>query len=707
MISSIVPYDAIIVGAGPAGITASIYLARKKLDILVISKDLGGQAALSSSIENYLGYRLITGPEFVKKFEEHVKAFNIEVKYEEVKAVKPKDGIFLVETNRNNYLANTVIIAAGKIPLHLNVPGEEEFTGRGVSYCAICLPPNSEIIVNNDIKEIKEISKSELVLTHDGTFKPVEEKIEREYSGDLVRITTKFFRENDTLLTPNHPVLATKIKKGKGKNYWNFVWYPPEWVPAGNLTKDYFLLYPIVTDVMDIKSLDISRLGLVKKNGSLSYKKTTHTSHNLPRKIPLNRDFLRLVGYYLSDGSIAKQGLIIYLQANQKSYAKDISKIVKSLFGFKPSVKKNKNVIKVSIYSKLLANLFEKLFCKYSYNKCLPHWMIYLPPYKQKELIKGIWRGDGCKREKDFAITTTSKKLCSQLKILLLRSGIIPSVSRTPISKLKASAIGEREIKFKHDRFEIKVGGPSLEKMSKILGIKHEKIKNRNRIVHHAWIRGNYLYLPIHNISKKKYRGKVYNLAVRANNSYTTTNAILHNCDAPVFKDLPVVVVGGGNSALDAVLQLSKFTKQIYLVNITENLGGDEATREKVKKLSYVKIFNNCRITKIEGKNFVESVEVQNIKTNEKFKLNVKGVFILIGLRPGTDIDLPVKLNEKKEIVVDKDCKTSFPGIFAAGDVTDCTWKQIIIAAGEGAKAALSAYEYLKSKKEFLNGKYF
>lgn len=705
--TSITPYDVIIVGAGPAGITASIYLARKKLDILVISKDLGGQAALSSSIENYLGYRLITGPEFVKKFEEHVKAFNIEVKHEEVKAVKPKDEIFLVETNRNNYLANAVIIAAGKIPLHLNVPGEEEFIGKGVSYCAICLPPDSPVVVNNDIKSIKDIKGGDFVLTHDGTFKEVEEKIEREFSGELVKIKTKFFKEECTILTPNHPVLAAKIKRGKGKKYWNFVWCPPEWIPAGNLTKDYFLLYPIITEVIDVKFLDMSKLGIVEENKFVSYKKATHTSHKIPRKIPLNKDFLRLAGYYIADGSIAKQGIIIYLQGNQKEYAEDISKIVENIFGFTPSVKQKENLIIVGIYSKLVADLFEKLFGKYSYNKSLPHWMVYLPFSKQEELIKGIWRGDGCKRSKDFVITTTSRKLTSQLKAIFLRLGAIPSIEKVAATKLKPSKIEGREVKFKHDKFEVKIGGPSLEKMSKILGVKHEKIKNRNRVVHHAWIRGNYLYLPISLITNEKYTGKVYNLTVKINNSYVTTNSTLHNCDAPVFKDLPVVVVGGGNSALDAVLQLSKFTKQIYLVNITENLGGDEATREKVKKLPYVKIFNNCRITRIEGKNFVENVEVQNLKTNERFKLNVRGVFVLIGLRPGTDIDLPVKLNEKKEIIVDKDCRTSYPGIFAAGDVTDCTWKQIIIAAGEGAKAALAAYEYLKSKKEFLNGKYF
>jgi len=314
--ASIVPYDCIIIGAGPAGITASIYLARKNLDILVITENLGGQAALSSSIENWIGYKLITGPELVKKFEEHMKAFKIVLAYGNAKEIGKIKELFYVKADNKTYFAKSVIIASGKRHVPLNVPGEKKFTARGVTYCAIC--------------------------------------------------------------------------------------------------------------------------------------------------------------------------------------------------------------------------------------------------------------------------------------------------------------------------------------------------------------------------------------------------------DAPVFKGLPVVVVGGGNSALDAMLQLSKFTKEIYVVNNTQNLGGDELIREKVLKLPYVKVFNNCKIAAVKGDKFVKSVDVLNLVTKKKFGLKVRGVFVEIGLFSGTEIKLPkeMKLNQRKEIITDKGCKTSMPGIFAAGDVTDITYKQIIIAAGEGALAALSAYDYLKSKKEFLNGKY-
>ena len=132
----------IIVGAGPAGITAAIYAARKRLNFLVITKDVGGQAALSADVENYTGYQYITGFELAKRFEEHIREFKIDVKEgEEVVGVKKKDGVIQVKTDKGAYEAGALIIATGARPRALNVPGEREFKNRGVTYCATCDAP--------------------------------------------------------------------------------------------------------------------------------------------------------------------------------------------------------------------------------------------------------------------------------------------------------------------------------------------------------------------------------------------------------------------------------------------------------------------------------------------------------------------------------------------------------------------------------------
>lgn len=169
-------------------------------------------------------------------------------------------------------------------------------------------------------------------------------------------------------------------------------------------------------------------------------------------------------------------------------------------------------------------------------------------------------------------------------------------------------------------------------------------------------------------------------------------------CDAPNFKNLPVAVVGGGNSALDSVLQLSKYTKKIYLINLGDELIGDAIMQEKVKKLGFVKILNHKKTLSIEGENSVSTLIVEDTKTGRKEKINVAGVFINIGWIPATSFKMPVGLNNEGEIIIDKNCRTKTSGIFAAGDVTDIESKQIIIACGEGAKAALSAYRYLNNQ---------
>jgi alkyl hydroperoxide reductase subunit F len=135
-------YDLIIVGAGPAGITAAIYAARKRMNLLVITKDLGGQAALSGDVENYTGYQYITGFELTEKFLEHMKKFNIELREaEEVRKVERIKNGFRVLTDMAGYETKSIILASGARPRTLNIPGENEYKNRGVTYCATCDAP--------------------------------------------------------------------------------------------------------------------------------------------------------------------------------------------------------------------------------------------------------------------------------------------------------------------------------------------------------------------------------------------------------------------------------------------------------------------------------------------------------------------------------------------------------------------------------------
>ena len=136
-------YELIIVGAGPAGMTAAVYAARKKIDTLLLSKDHGGQVMWTSGVENYMGYQFIEGFELIQKFEEQVRQFPIEQKNGQEASVVSRQGEgFEVKTEQNeSYQTKVVIVATGKRPRQLGVPGEENLRGRGVTYCSTCDGP--------------------------------------------------------------------------------------------------------------------------------------------------------------------------------------------------------------------------------------------------------------------------------------------------------------------------------------------------------------------------------------------------------------------------------------------------------------------------------------------------------------------------------------------------------------------------------------
>jgi len=180
-------------------------------------------------------------------------------------------------------------------------------------------------------------------------------------------------------------------------------------------------------------------------------------------------------------------------------------------------------------------------------------------------------------------------------------------------------------------------------------------------------------------------------------------------CDAPLFKNKTVAVVGGGNSALDAALLLSKYAKKVYLIHRRDEFRGFESFVDEVRKRNNVEFLLSSIVVEIKGENLVKSILVKDLKTEETREIDVDGVFVEIGydVDPSFVKDL-VKLDEYNQIVVNQKCQTFYPdkdeirpGIFAAGDVTSNIFKQIVVAAGEGAKAALAAYNYLHGVEDY------
>ena len=176
--------------------------------------------------------------------------------------------------------------------------------------------------------------------------------------------------------------------------------------------------------------------------------------------------------------------------------------------------------------------------------------------------------------------------------------------------------------------------------------------------------------------------------------SYCTT------CDGPIFANKIVAVVGGGNSGFEAALFLSKIASKIYILECGPKAMADETNQKMVQIAKNIEVITSADIKKIQGDKFVNSIIYQQVSIGENKTLKVQGIFVEIGHQPATSFvkDL-VDFNEKDEIKIDwQTCQTKTPGLFASGDVTEVKTKQIVVAAGEGAKAAIAAYRYLNDK---------
>jgi alkyl hydroperoxide reductase subunit F len=168
-------------------------------------------------------------------------------------------------------------------------------------------------------------------------------------------------------------------------------------------------------------------------------------------------------------------------------------------------------------------------------------------------------------------------------------------------------------------------------------------------------------------------------------------------CDGPLFAGEEVIVAGGGNSAVEAAIDLAKIVKKVTIVHRSQ-FRADQILIDQLSKLDNVEVKLQTQILEVQGDKFMTGVKVKDKESGEEFFVEGAGLFVEIGYLPNSEIfsDL-LELNERKEIVVDRYGKTSVEGIYAAGDVTDTPYKQIIMAAGDGAKCALAVNDYLNT----------
>lgn len=173
-------------------------------------------------------------------------------------------------------------------------------------------------------------------------------------------------------------------------------------------------------------------------------------------------------------------------------------------------------------------------------------------------------------------------------------------------------------------------------------------------------------------------------------------------CDAPFYKNKKVVVAGGGNAGVGAAIDLARIATHVTIVQRRDRLIADRVLSEKLKHFDNVEVLLGHVVKEIQGPGHVEKVLVEKKESGELIEIPADGIFVEVGSIPNSELAHGLlALNDKNEIIVDEFCKTSREGIYAAGDVTNVPYKQIIIACGEGSKAALSATDYILSNPNF------
>lgn len=394
--------------------------------------------------------------------------------------------------------------------------------------CFGCFLPTTLVKTENGYHPISGIQTGQKVLTHRGRYMPAIKTL-RDYEGEVIDL--KLRKSNEVVsLTLDHEVYVIKTRHCKYKNRltricnWNckkscpakfYQNYKIEKLPASQLSIGDYLLYPINQEIRDIEFLNLEKYSTWRK-GVFGFNPKT-----IPLKIKVDKNFLKLIGYYIAEGSNHRAYIRFSLGSHEELFAKEIRELIEDIFKIKTTTykrkKEGKTGLEITACNSKLANIFGNLCGKGAANKHIPFEFQYLPSEKQKTILEAIHKGDGWTKEgKIKYIDTISLILAEQIRDILLRLNIAPTfwIHQKKIDKKGThhkksfTVMWQEHYQLNYSQFYNEPGGTE------------------------------YWLLPIENIKKKSYKGNVYNLVVDKDHSYTTSNFVVGNCgkSGDIFK---------------------------------------------------------------------------------------------------------------------------------------------------------------------------
>ncbi len=446
-----------------------------------------------------------------------------------VKVDLPLQAYFRINAKNMGQFERTLIIAEPNSSVH---------------YIEGCFVKGTSISTINGAKKIEDIKEDDIVLTHTGSYKKVYKTQKRKHNGILCKIKCYGDTRRETKITSKHPVLAVKRQKAEYKN----TEWKAEWIEAGKLEKSDYIAIPIERTIISQEQ----RFFQIKIGRGM------HPSKNIQFKIDTDKDFFRLVGYYMAEGSIIGENYIVFtFNKSERIYLDDVKELLEKFFGKSPlEYKEYKNGIALVLCSTLAARLFKQEFSKGSKNKSLPKWFMLEAPEKQAEFIKGYWRGDGSFIDKKyswgikrmFRINTISDKLAEQTRNLLLRLNVFVSIN---VLKKKAPRSDSFSDSFTDSftySFTLYANGSNLEKFANVVDYNISKsyinesensnspVLLKQELISCAQITQNYAFVPIKQIKKEIVADlEVYNFSVIEDESYVANGVAVHNCTAPTY----------------------------------------------------------------------------------------------------------------------------------------------------------------------------